>query len=61
MIFQGLVKELAKQCPQLLQPIVEAAAKFEHSSNLGSKDIYHLEAFASTVMENLLKQRKEKK
>jgi hypothetical protein len=37
----------------ILPDILEAAAKFEHSSRLGSKEIYHLEAFVTTVIDLL--------
>ncbi|KAI3415732.1 Subunit of heteropentameric Replication factor C (RF-C) [Globodera pallida] len=51
-IFINLVDELSKMCDRsLVGPLVTAAARYEHSSKLGSKEIYHLEAFVATFME----------
>lgn len=37
--------------PSIISELVSAAAKYEHSSRLGSKEIYHLEAFVATFMD----------
>uniref|UniRef100_A0A914HD76 Replication factor C subunit 3 n=1 Tax=Globodera rostochiensis TaxID=31243 RepID=A0A914HD76_GLORO len=51
-IFINLVDELSKMCDRsLVGLLVSAAARYEHSSKLGSKEIYHLEAFVATFME----------
>lgn len=60
-IFTHLVDELGKICEQSLLPLlVSAAAKYEHTTKLGAKDIYHLEAFVATFMELVVEHRKPK-
>jgi len=57
-IFTKLAEKLVMLCnPSLTNDIFEAAAKFEHSSRLGNKDIYHLEAFVTTVVDLLCSSR----
>lgn len=47
-----MTEELIKICdPALVMKLVSTAAKYEHSSKLGSKPIYHLEAFIATFMD----------
>jgi hypothetical protein len=56
-----MTDELIKICdPSVLPSIVGAAAKYDHSSKQGSKDIYHLEAFVATVMESIVGLRQQK-
>uniref|UniRef100_A0A915DV19 Replication factor C subunit 3 n=1 Tax=Ditylenchus dipsaci TaxID=166011 RepID=A0A915DV19_9BILA len=51
-IFVNLTEHLIKLCdPSIVGNVISAAAKFEHSSKLGSKEIYHLEAFVATFMD----------
>ncbi|KAI1706373.1 alpha/beta hydrolase fold domain-containing protein [Ditylenchus destructor] len=51
-IFVNLVEHLIKMCdPSIVSKVISAAAQFEHTSKLGSKEIYHLEAFVATFMD----------
>ena len=48
---QGLLKELVNNCDgQLKGEVTQFAAFFEHRLQLGSKAIYHLEAFVAKFM-----------
>lgn len=50
-IFKGLLQELVRNCDgQLKAAVSKDAAAFEHRMNLGSKPIYHLEAFVAKFM-----------
>lgn len=50
-IFQGLLKELIKNCDlQLKTAVIEMAASTEHQLQKGSKVIFHLEAFVAKFM-----------
>uniref|UniRef100_T1J635 Replication factor C subunit 3 n=1 Tax=Strigamia maritima TaxID=126957 RepID=T1J635_STRMM len=50
-IFKGLLKELVSNCDgQLKAEITQIAAFYEHRLQLGSKTIYHLEAFVVKFM-----------
>lgn len=50
-IFRGLLQELVRNCDgQLKAAVSKDAAAFEHRMNLGSKPIYHLEAFVAKFM-----------
>ncbi|CBY21333.1 unnamed protein product [Oikopleura dioica] len=51
-IFQKLFLQLQAACPDIHMKtkLAKAAAEFEHRSNLGSKPIYHLEAFVARFM-----------
>lgn len=50
-IFKGLLKELVNNCDgQLKGEVTQFAAFFEHRLQLGSKAIYHLEAFVAKFM-----------
>uniref|UniRef100_A0A914CIE9 Replication factor C subunit 3 n=1 Tax=Acrobeloides nanus TaxID=290746 RepID=A0A914CIE9_9BILA len=50
-LFVRLLDELLPNCEAKIRgEVIAAAAKFEHSHNLGSKDIYHLDAFVATFM-----------
>jgi hypothetical protein len=42
----------------LFSKIVAEAAKYEHSSKQGTKEIFHLEAFAVSIMELMIEQKK---
>jgi hypothetical protein len=54
------VDDLALICDSsLFNKIAMAAAKYEHTSKLGSKDIYHLEAFVANVMEFIVEHRQQ--
>ena len=52
LIFQQLVAQLLGKCAtdQLKTSCVATAAAFEHRMQLGSKPIFHLEAFVSKFM-----------
>ncbi|GAV03746.1 hypothetical protein RvY_14129 [Ramazzottius varieornatus] len=51
MIMSGLLRELLKNCDnQLKCQVIAAAAEYEHRLQLGSKAIYHLEAFIAKFM-----------
>lgn len=50
-IFKGLLQELVKNCDgQLKCEVTQMAAYHEHRLNLGSKAIYHIEAFIADFM-----------
>ncbi|XP_014242840.1 replication factor C subunit 3 [Cimex lectularius] len=50
-IFKGLLKELGKSCDmQLKTKIAELAAQYEYQMHLGSKVIFHIEAFIANFM-----------
>jgi len=51
-IFHGLFEQLNKACPDLTMKVrlSKTAAEFEHRCNLGTKPIYHLEAFVARFM-----------
>lgn len=51
-IFQKLFEKLTKACPDATMKarLAKTAAEFEHRSNLGTKPIYHLEAFVTRFM-----------
>jgi replication factor C subunit 3/5 len=50
-IIKGLVEELLPRVDSVLKPVfVREAAFYEHRLRLGSKHIYHLEAFCAKVM-----------
>ncbi|KAK8729784.1 hypothetical protein OTU49_008315 [Cherax quadricarinatus] len=50
-IFKGLLKELVRNCDgELKCEVTRLAAYHEHRLNLGSKAIYHIEAFISAFM-----------
>lgn len=49
--FQGLLKELVRNCDgELKCEVTRLAAYHEHRLNLGSKAIYHIEAFIAAFM-----------
>uniref|UniRef100_A0A0N5AW48 AAA domain-containing protein n=1 Tax=Syphacia muris TaxID=451379 RepID=A0A0N5AW48_9BILA len=59
-IFVKLVRELLPYCDgQIKAEVVAAAAKFEHRLGLGSKAIFHIEAFIATFMAVYYRQLKE--
>ena len=48
---QGLLKELISNCDgQLKSEITQVASAYEHRLQLGSKPIFHLEAFVVKFM-----------
>ncbi|VDP29754.1 unnamed protein product [Soboliphyme baturini] len=50
-IFQELLMELLRSCDAMLKAeVTSCAAEFEHRLRLGSKAIYHLEAFVAKFM-----------
>ncbi|KAG7161969.1 Replication factor C subunit 3-like [Homarus americanus] len=50
-IFKGLLKELVRNCDgELKFEVTSLAAYHEHRLNLGSKAIYHIEAFIAAFM-----------
>jgi len=50
-IFRGLVDELTTSCDGSLKTeVVQLAARYEHCMQLGSKPIFHLEAFVAKFM-----------
>ncbi|KAG0693848.1 Replication factor C subunit 3 [Chionoecetes opilio] len=50
-IFKGLLQELVKDCDgELKCEVTRLAAHHEHRLNLGSKAIYHIEAFVAAFM-----------
>uniref|UniRef100_A0AC34RKU6 Replication factor C subunit 3 n=1 Tax=Panagrolaimus sp. JU765 TaxID=591449 RepID=A0AC34RKU6_9BILA len=50
-IFEELLDALLPHCDAAIRKsVIDAAAHFEHTSRLGSKDIYHLDAFIATFM-----------
>jgi len=50
-IFKGLLKELVNNCDgQLKGEVTQLAAFYEHRLQLGSKAIYHIEAFLAKFM-----------
>jgi len=50
-IFKGLLKELIKNCDGTLKSeVTQLAAYYEHRLQLGTKPIYHLEAFTAKFM-----------
>jgi len=50
-IMKGLLKELIKNCDGSLKAeVTQAAAYYEHRLQLGTKAIYHLEAFVAKFM-----------
>lgn len=60
-IFRILAEKLVSLCDHaIIGDIFEAAAKFEHSSRMGTKDIYHLEAFVTTVIDLLCNKSRSK-
>lgn len=51
MIIQRLTVELLKKLDdEVKAPVLQEAARFEHRLQMGSKPIFHLEAFAAKVM-----------
>lgn len=49
--FQGLLKEMVKFCDgEVKCEVTRLAAYHEHRLHLGSKAIYHIEAFVATFM-----------
>lgn len=50
-IFRGLVDELVRNCDMSIKAkAIEFAAIYEHRMQLGSKHIFHLEAFVAQFM-----------
>ncbi|XP_029847031.2 replication factor C subunit 3 [Ixodes scapularis] len=50
-IFKGLVRGISSSCDgQLRCALVSEAARYEHRLQLGSKAVYHLEAFVARAM-----------
>jgi replication factor C subunit 3/5 len=50
-IFEELLEALLPHCDATIRRhVIESAAHFEHTAVLGSKDIYHLDAFVATFM-----------
>lgn len=50
-IFEKLVKELVKNCDmQMKAEVIQQAAHYEHRMQMGSKHIFHLEAFVAHFM-----------
>ncbi|KAH7725571.1 activator 1 subunit [Aphelenchoides avenae] len=50
-IFVRIIDALLPHCdPSLASSIVSAAAKYEHTCRLGSKPVFHFEAFVATFM-----------
>uniref|UniRef100_A0AC34F8B2 AAA+ ATPase domain-containing protein n=1 Tax=Panagrolaimus sp. ES5 TaxID=591445 RepID=A0AC34F8B2_9BILA len=50
-IFEELLEALLPHCDATIRRhVIESAAHFEHTSVLGSKEIYHLDAFVATFM-----------
>lgn len=50
-IMRGLCGELVRNCDGMLKcEVVQLAAYYEHRIKLGSKDIYHIEAFVAKFM-----------
>lgn len=50
-IMQRLTLELLKKLDDSIKaPVLQEAARFEHRLQMGSKPIFHLEAFAAKVM-----------
>ena len=50
-LFKGLLKELVKNCDGTLKTeVTQIAAFYEHRLQLGTKAIYHLEAFVAKFM-----------
>ena len=48
---QRLTLELLKKLDDSIKaPVLQEAARFEHRLQMGSKPIFHLEAFAAKVM-----------
>ena len=48
---QGLLKELVANCDGALKSeVTQVAAEYEHRLQLGSKVIYHIEAFVARFM-----------
>ena len=48
---QRLTVELLKKLDDSIKaPVLQEAARFEHRLQMGSKPIFHLEAFAAKVM-----------
>lgn len=51
LINQGLLAELLKNCDGTLKSeVVQLAAYYEHKIQLGTKPIFHLEAFVAKFM-----------
>jgi replication factor C subunit 3/5 len=51
LIIQRLTIELLKKLDDSIKaPVLQEAARFEHRLQMGSKPIFHLEAFAAKVM-----------
>ena len=50
-ILKTLTKNVLKLMPSSMKPdIITSAAEYEHRMRLGSKDIFHLEAFAAKLL-----------
>ena len=50
-IFEELLDALLPHCNSTFRrEVIDAAAHFEHTAIVGSKDIYHLDAFVATFM-----------
>ena len=51
LLIQGLLAELLKNCDGTLKSeVVQLAAYYEHKIQLGTKPIFHLEAFVAKFM-----------
>ncbi|KAL7300942.1 replication factor C subunit 3 [Trichogramma pretiosum] len=51
LIFKGMLQEINKKCDlQLKIQVANLAAEYEHRMHQGSKEIFHLEAFAAKFM-----------
>lgn len=51
LFLKGLLKELVKNCDGTLKTeVTQLAAYYEHRLQLGTKAIYHLEAFVAKFM-----------
>jgi replication factor C subunit 3/5 len=48
-IFRTLTKDLIKLLPKKIHEIIDNSCKYQHSSIMGQKPIYHLEAFVAKV------------
>uniref|UniRef100_A0A7E4UX20 AAA domain-containing protein n=1 Tax=Panagrellus redivivus TaxID=6233 RepID=A0A7E4UX20_PANRE len=50
-IFEELLDALLPYCDAAIRSqVIDAAARFEHTATLGSKDIYHIDGFVATFM-----------
>lgn len=61
MILEFLCKSLLKQMPTSIKPIIiAAAAHYSHTMSMGTKEIWHIEAFVAQVMNICKKQQSMK-